>query len=94
MPVSKSDYNNTFTRFTFQRTSGTYLYLFTDGYADQFGGDQLNGKRFKYKRLYETLEQCAGLPPMHQKDLLGKVFENWKGNYEQVDDVLILGIEL
>lgn len=68
------------------------IYIFTDGYADQFGGPK--GKKFKYKQLQEVLlaNHTNSLP--QQKMLLETSLENWKGNLEQIDDILIIGLKL
>jgi serine phosphatase RsbU (regulator of sigma subunit) len=71
---------------------GDHIYLFTDGYADQFGG--LKGKKFKYKQLSECLIEFSTLSLKEQKEKLNSVFENWKGTLEQVDDVCIIGIKI
>jgi serine phosphatase RsbU (regulator of sigma subunit) len=71
---------------------GDMVYLFTDGYADQFGGPK--GKKFKYKTLSDKLKEISNKPMKEQKDLLDKTFEEWKGGLEQVDDVLIIGIRV
>jgi serine phosphatase RsbU (regulator of sigma subunit) len=66
--------------------------MFTDGYADQFGGT--NGKKFKYKQLQDLLTKSSQLGMDEQKQIIEKTFENWKGNLEQVDDVCIIGIHI
>jgi serine phosphatase RsbU (regulator of sigma subunit) len=71
---------------------GDCVYIFTDGYADQFGGPK--GKKFKYKALKELLVLNSGLPMREQKKLLQSSFNEWKGNLSQIDDVLILGIKV
>lgn len=68
------------------------LFLFTDGYADQFGGEK--GKKFKYKPLKELLTNNAHFQLTEQKQLLFERFENWRGNLDQVDDVCVIGIKL
>lgn len=73
-------------------TKGEMLYLFTDGFADQFGGEK--GKKYKYKQLQELLLQIAHLPMEVQKSKLHATFETWRGNLEQVDDVLVVGIRV
>lgn len=81
------------------------IYTFTDGYADQFGGPQLSsenlneniqgqGKKFKYKQLKELLIRNSHLSMQEQKKFLDIAIENWKGNLEQVDDILIIGIKI
>jgi ligand-binding sensor domain-containing protein/serine phosphatase RsbU (regulator of sigma subunit) len=67
------------------------FYLFSDGYADQFGGPE--GKKFKYRRFRHLLLTIHQLPPEQQLAYLDKSFEDWKGEQEQVDDVLIVGIK-
>lgn len=78
---------------------GDAIYLFTDGFADQFGGENLpetkeGGKKFMYRRLKETLLEIQDKPMEEQKKMLGTVFNNWKGNLAQVDDVLVIGIKV
>jgi serine phosphatase RsbU (regulator of sigma subunit) len=68
------------------------IYTFSDGYADQFGGPL--GKKFKYKQLQEKLLKLAHLPLTEQKEKLEKVFNEWQGNIEQIDDVTVIGIKI
>jgi serine phosphatase RsbU (regulator of sigma subunit) len=84
-----------FTPFTNQSINfnkGDCLYLFTDGYADQFGGP--NGRKFMYKPFQNLLLKNHNKPMDLQKEVLDKTFEEWKGDREQVDDVLVIGINL
>jgi serine phosphatase RsbU (regulator of sigma subunit) len=71
---------------------GDTFYLFTDGYADQFGGPK--GKKFKYKTLREILFETSKLSLKEQSNIINHKFEEWKGNLEQVDDVCIVGIRV
>lgn len=73
----------------------TNIYLFTDGYADQFCGNAgvQFGKKFKYSRLKTTLTGVQQLNSLQQKEFMAKTFEDWKGTMFQVDDVLMLGIK-
>jgi serine phosphatase RsbU (regulator of sigma subunit) len=68
------------------------IYLFSDGYADQFGGPK--GKKFKYKQLQELLTNIAKLPVAEQSLVLNKTITDWQGNLDQVDDILIVGIRI
>lgn len=68
------------------------VYVFSDGYADQFGGKK--GKKFKYKQFKELLLTNNHLNMNQQKDLLNEMFNSWSENYEQVDDVTIIGIRI
>jgi serine phosphatase RsbU (regulator of sigma subunit) len=68
------------------------LYLFSDGYYDQFGGP--SGKKFKYKQLTEKFRSLAYKPLSEQKKILSESFDNWRGNLEQLDDVCIIGIKM
>ncbi|MBI4930312.1 MAG: SpoIIE family protein phosphatase [Bacteroidetes bacterium] len=71
---------------------GDTVYMFSDGYADQFGGEK--GKKFMIKRLHQMLVSFSVLPMPEQKVLLEKELETWKGNHSQVDDVLVIGIRI
>jgi tetratricopeptide (TPR) repeat protein len=81
-----------FSKQTLGLRKGDIIYMFTDGYADQFGGPQ--GKKFKYKQLKEKLLAIKDLSMEEQKTMLDRTFEEWKGNTEQVDDVCIIGIRV
>ncbi len=93
MPVGK--YGEEMKPFSLQKIDlkkGDIVYTFTDGYADQFGGDK--GKKFKYKQLQELLLKNSGLPMEEQKRTLESSFDSWRGNLEQVDDVLLIGVRI
>ncbi|MES2514388.1 MAG: redoxin domain-containing protein [Bacteroidota bacterium] len=88
-----------FTNKLFDLQKGDVIYLFTDGYADQFGGEHLagtktGGKKFLYKRFKETLISIQDQSMEEQKASLYNVFENWRGALSQVDDVLVIGIKV
>lgn len=89
-PVGKFSERKNFTSHDIVLEKGDRLYLFTDGYADQFGGEK--GKKFKYRQLENLLISTAHLALMEQKSLLEKAFSDWKGQLEQVDDVCLIGI--
>ncbi len=71
---------------------GDSFYIFSDGYADQFGGDK--GKKFKEKKLFELFASIQTIPMRSQEETLLKTFNDWKGNLEQVDDVLVIGVKV
>ena len=71
---------------------GDVIYVFSDGYADQFGG--VSGKKFMYKQFRETLLSIQSLSMEEQQLTLDKKIEDWKGSYEQVDDILVIGVKI
>jgi len=81
-----------FTNHAIDFIKGDCFYMFSDGYADQFGGPK--GKKFKRKQLVELLRSMQSLSMPQQKEKLRSVFEDWKGKLEQVDDVCFVGIKL
>jgi serine phosphatase RsbU (regulator of sigma subunit) len=81
-----------YTNNTLQLHPGDMVYLFTDGFADQFGGPM--GKKYKYKQLREFLVEISALPVAEQHDKINAEFATWKGALEQVDDVLIMGVRI
>ncbi len=91
-PVGKFEDRKSFSTNDITLKKGDRLYLFTDGYADQFGGPK--GKKFKYRQLEELLLSTAHLDLEIQKQKLEDSFQEWKGNLEQVDDVCIIGISI
>jgi ligand-binding sensor domain-containing protein/serine phosphatase RsbU (regulator of sigma subunit) len=91
MPIGKGEKNESFKLYPLDVAKGDMLMLYTDGYADQFGGPK--GKKFKYKLLNDMLLQNNHLPVIEQEEHLYAQFDKWKGDLEQVDDVCILGIK-
>ncbi len=81
-----------FTNHDTEIKSGDAIYLFTDGFADQFGGPR--GKKFGYKQLRELVLANHQLPVGEQKIIMENAFRNWKGEAEQIDDVLLVGIRI
>jgi len=71
---------------------GDVIYVFTDGYADQFGGEK--EKKFTYKRFRDLLISIHQLPMSEQKEILWREFLSWKGDLEQIDDVCIIGVRV
>jgi serine phosphatase RsbU (regulator of sigma subunit) len=91
MPVGKGEKDMPFSTFELDLQAGDRFYLYTDGFADQFGGPK--GKKFMYKQLNQTLVTHAGFPMQEQSGKLNKIFDDWKGTHEQVDDVCVIGIQ-
>ena len=81
-----------FTNHQFLLEKGDYIYIFSDGYADQFGGD--NERKFMYKKLRQLLIDNSMLSLDQQKENLIRQHHNWKGNLEQVDDICIMGVKI
>lgn len=84
---------NLYERFTeneFQLQQGDYIYICTDGFANQFGGDK--GRKFKTKRLKDMLLSLHTTSYVQQEEQIKFIFENWMGSNERVDDLLIVGI--
>ena len=71
---------------------GDTLYLFSDGYADQFGGIRI--KKFMYKQFSELLLSCNENTMEQRKKILDQTIENWRGTLEQIDDILVIGIKI
>lgn len=90
--IGKTDNPKAFTTHQINYKENTTFYLFTDGFADQFGGER--GKKFKYKQFAELLVTNNHFPLKHQLESINKTFEDWKGDLEQVDDVCVIGIKL
>jgi serine phosphatase RsbU (regulator of sigma subunit) len=82
--------NPEFTNNVIQLKEGDCIYLFSDGYADQFGGPK--GKKFKYSRFKEILVEINNKAMSEQHDILNQMIEEWQGDLEQIDDVCVIGI--
>ncbi|MCE3260333.1 MAG: hypothetical protein K0S12_1974 [Bacteroidetes bacterium] len=76
----------------FDLEPGDTIYLFSDGYADQFGGK--NDKKLNHRRFKEILAQASELPVGLQRNFLEKKFEEWRRDTEQTDDVCVMGIRI
>jgi serine phosphatase RsbU (regulator of sigma subunit) len=92
MPVGKYVEDRQFALYSMQVKKGDRIYIFTDGYADQFGGPK--GKKFKYRHLQEVLLACQDKSMEEQRDVLERTMKDWMGSLEQVDDMLVIGIEV
>lgn len=81
-----------FTHKNFTLQSGDCVYVFSDGYADQFGGPQ--GKKFMRKQFRQMLVEIASLDMANQREEITRRFDQWKGEGEQLDDVLVIGVRV
>lgn len=78
--------------FEIDLIKGDKVYAFSDGYPDQFGGER--GKKFMYKKFKELLVETVNESMENQKRKLEERLAEWMGNYEQVDDIVIFGVEI
>jgi serine phosphatase RsbU (regulator of sigma subunit) len=81
-----------FTQHIIPITLGDSIYMYSDGYYDQFGGEEL--KKFKKKNLTKMLSEIHTLSMSEQKTIVTQTFDDWKGDLPQVDDVLMVGIKI
>jgi serine phosphatase RsbU (regulator of sigma subunit)/HAMP domain-containing protein len=86
------DSSKKYTNHKIQLEENDYIYVFSDGYADQFGGPK--GKKFMYKRFRDYLLTLNGKSMIAQKEFLNDTIEDWKGPLEQIDDILVIGMHV
>lgn len=91
MPIGLYDELKPFTKQTIEIQKGDTFYMFSDGYADQFGGPY--GKKFKYKSLKAMLLSIQDLSMKEQCKVVEETIDKWKNGYFQVDDMLLIGIK-
>jgi serine phosphatase RsbU (regulator of sigma subunit) len=86
------DHRKSFTNQQMQLQKEDRIYIFTDGYADQFGGDK--GKKFMLKNFSKLLSGLSDKSMQQQMSIIDSEIEKWKGGHEQVDDILVIGIKV
>jgi tetratricopeptide (TPR) repeat protein len=91
-PIGKSHSNEAFAQISIKLLKGDRVVLFSDGYADQIGGD--NAKKLKKGALLEFILRSGELPVSNQAEFMNRQFDQWKGDNEQVDDVCMLFVEV
>jgi serine phosphatase RsbU (regulator of sigma subunit) len=91
-PIGVYHQQKPFISHTIELDRGDRIYIFSDGFADQFGGEK--GKKFKAKNFKKLLISIQEKPIDEQGVLLEESFEGWKGNLEQLDDVCVIGVRL
>ncbi|MDQ3191993.1 MAG: SpoIIE family protein phosphatase [Bacteroidota bacterium] len=92
MPIGKGELMKPFNLYSYQLEKDDLIYLFTDGFADQFGGE--NKKKYKAANLKKLLLSICNVPIEEQSKLFETHFEQWKGELDQVDDVTIIGFKV
>jgi serine phosphatase RsbU (regulator of sigma subunit) len=90
MPVAIHYRMEPFTLHKIDLQKGDAFYIFSDGFADQFGGPKQ--KKFMSMQLRETLVAMAGMPMLKQGERLNEIFEEWRGDSPQIDDVTLIGV--
>jgi len=90
MPVAIHYKMGPFTLHRIDLQKGDAFYIFSDGFADQFGGP--NQRKFMSMQLRETLVALSGMPMLKQGEELNRIFEEWRGDSPQIDDVIMIGV--
>jgi len=91
-PIGKFDNPEPYTTHTIALQKGDSIYIFSDGYIDQFGGEK--GKKFKSRAFKELLLSNQEKSMEGQKQIIDAAFENWRGDLEQLDDVCVIGVRI
>jgi serine phosphatase RsbU (regulator of sigma subunit)/TPR repeat protein len=91
-PIGQFENTKPYTTHSFDLEKGDTIYIFSDGYVDQFGGER--GKKFKGKAFRELLLSIQEKNMEDQKTIINKTFETWKGELEQIDDICIIGVRV
>jgi len=91
-PIGKFSSEKPFTNNTMELEEGDVIYIFSDGFVDQFGGEK--GKKFKPKAFRELLLSIQDKSMEEQKRIIDDAFESWKGSLEQIDDVCVISVRI
>lgn len=91
-PIGKFEKQVAYTTHEYELASGDSVYVFSDGFADQFGSDK--GKKFKAVQLKKLLLSIQDKTMKEQRKVLEETFNRWKGNLEQLDDVCVMGVRI
>ncbi|MDF1672498.1 MAG: SpoIIE family protein phosphatase [Vicingaceae bacterium] len=91
-PIGSYESEESFTDKEYQLQKDDMIYVFSDGYPDQFGGPK--GKKLKYSVFKKLLVENSHSSVETQKDFLDKYFEDWRGKLEQLDDVCVIGVRI
>ena len=91
-PVGYYEYREQFVNKKVKLEKGDVIYLFSDGFTDQFGGPSV--KKYNVTRFKNFLLSIYEKPMSEQRRLIEKEFDPWKGNEDQIDDVIVAGIRV
>jgi serine phosphatase RsbU (regulator of sigma subunit) len=91
-PIGKYELPEPFTEHQINLNVGDTIYIFTDGYADQFGGEK--GKKFKPVNLRKVLLSIQDESMDMQRTIMIDTFKTWRGDLEQIDDVCVIGVRI
>ena len=91
-PIGKFDHPVPYTTHSIELQKGDAIYIFSDGYVDQFGGEK--GKKFKVNSFRELLLSIQDKGMEEQKIIIDETFESWRGGLEQIDDVCVIGVRI
>lgn len=91
-PIGRYEENKPFTSAKFEIKKGDYIVLFSDGYADQFGGE--SGKKLKYKGFEKVVRASLNQKDDEKLKFLTESFDQWIGEYEQLDDICVIGVRI
>jgi len=96
MPVAYSDFHGKkkFTNNLIPLFHDDCIYMFSDGYTDQFGGNEEKIKKYSGKRLKSKLLEICNMPMIEQKKIMAQTYDEWTGINEQIDDMLLIGIRV
>ena len=92
MPIGFHTKEYDFSNHTFDLKANDQLYMFSDGFMDQFGGT--NGRKFLRSNFEKLLYSIKDKPMNYQKEIMDDTFNNWKGNRKQIDDILAMGVKI
>ena len=91
-PIGKYSESIPFTTYIIELQKGDSIYIFSDGYVDQFGG--VKGKKYKTQAFRDLLLSVQDKKMEDQRSLIDEAFEVWKGSLEQIDDVCVIGVRI
>lgn len=91
-PIGKFEHSKPFVTHNVDLEKGDSIYIFSDGFVDQFGGEK--GKKFKVKTFRELLLSIQDMKMDEQRNYIDEIFEKWRGDLEQVDDVCVIGVRI